>query len=533
MRATFTESRESWRTTTDASGAYEFRELSAGRYQLSASKGSFVPLQYGQTRAFEAGRPLDIGDGQTIERVDFSLPRGGVITGRVVDEFGEPTTDVQVSALRYQFKQGRRQLVPVGRIATTNDVGEYRLFGLPPGSYYLSATLRSTTVLDTATADRLGYAPTYYPDALSVSGAQRLTVDLGRALYGIDMVLGSARMARISGTVVDAAGHPMTHGTVIAVQTDSGVFAPSGRGQIRPDGTFILTNIGPGEYTLVALSPQTALAGEPIEAFVVVTGEDISGLRLAGITPAVATGRVVLPQAGGGSVRASSIRLITAAVHPKPALNLVGGSVHTINDDFTFELKVQPGLQVVRLAPQVTGVTLKAVRLNGTDVTDIGIEFRSGGNVGGLEVELTAQLSELSGVVRDVTGRPVKDYTMIVFPRDPQLWTNTSRHFGSSRPDQNGRYRVRCLPPGDYLAVALDYIEPGSGTDPEFLETVRYRATPFPLAEGEIRTTVRSARDDGTPWRIIGLANCRVVHLRAGRRRQASHGLPDVWRNNR
>ena len=129
-------------TTTDGDGKYEFKELPAGRYNVFASKGSYVGLSYGQQRPFEPGKPLEILEAQTVEKVDFALPRGGVITGRIVDEFGEPLADAQVSAQRYQNIAGRRRLVPAGRPAQTNDIGEFRLFAIPPGQYYLSATLR-------------------------------------------------------------------------------------------------------------------------------------------------------------------------------------------------------------------------------------------------------------------------------------------------------------------------------------------------------------------------------------------------------
>jgi hypothetical protein len=88
---------------------------SAGRYTLNAAKGSYVSLQYGQRRPFEPGKPVEVLEGQTIERLDFSLPRGAVITGRILDEFGELVTDAQVAALRYQFVGGGRRLVPAGR----------------------------------------------------------------------------------------------------------------------------------------------------------------------------------------------------------------------------------------------------------------------------------------------------------------------------------------------------------------------------------------------------------------------------------
>ena len=94
------ELRENRLATTDAQGAYEFKELPAGRYTLSANKGSYVSLQYGQTRPLEPGKPLQILDAQTLDKVDFGLPRGSVITGRIVDEFGEPTADVMVAPMR-------------------------------------------------------------------------------------------------------------------------------------------------------------------------------------------------------------------------------------------------------------------------------------------------------------------------------------------------------------------------------------------------------------------------------------------------
>src|SRR6476620_8280197 len=136
------EIRENRMASTDESGAYEFKEVRAGRYTIMASKGSYVNVSYGQQRPTDAAKPLEILDHQTVERVDLMLPRGAIITGRVVDEFGEPASDIQVAMERYQVIQGQRRLFSSGRNGTTNDIGEFRLFGIPPGQYYLSATWR-------------------------------------------------------------------------------------------------------------------------------------------------------------------------------------------------------------------------------------------------------------------------------------------------------------------------------------------------------------------------------------------------------
>jgi hypothetical protein len=89
-------------TMTDAEGRYELTQLPAGRYQLKATRGGYVEVGYGQRRPFERGRPLELGEGAVLQNIDFALPPGGVVTGRVVDETGEPVAQASVSLARRQ-----------------------------------------------------------------------------------------------------------------------------------------------------------------------------------------------------------------------------------------------------------------------------------------------------------------------------------------------------------------------------------------------------------------------------------------------
>src|SRR5215813_5707921 len=126
---------------TDDSGIFDFTEVPAGRYTVSVSKSGFVSLSYGQRRPLQAGTPLTLADGQQLKNVDFQLPRGSVIGGRIMDEDGEPMAGVMVRVMRYQYLQGDRRLTPAGN-AQTDDRGSYRVWGLMPGDYYINAIAR-------------------------------------------------------------------------------------------------------------------------------------------------------------------------------------------------------------------------------------------------------------------------------------------------------------------------------------------------------------------------------------------------------
>lgn len=119
-------------TMTDAEGRYELTQLPAGRYLLKATRGGYVELTYGQRRPFERGRPLELEEGAVLKNVDFALPPGGAVTGRVVEEMGEPVAQASVSLARRRYIDGERQFV-AERGGSTDDRGAFRIFGVAPG----------------------------------------------------------------------------------------------------------------------------------------------------------------------------------------------------------------------------------------------------------------------------------------------------------------------------------------------------------------------------------------------------------------
>src|SRR4029453_3428506 len=131
-------------------------------------------------------------------------------------EFGEPIADVQVSALRNQFTASGARPVNTSRLAATNDIGEFRLFGVPPGQYFLSASYRGQFMsVGPTTGDTSGYAVTYYPGTADIASAQKLTVGLGGSISDVTLMLVPTRTARVSGIVIDGQGRPVMQGSVM------------------------------------------------------------------------------------------------------------------------------------------------------------------------------------------------------------------------------------------------------------------------------------------------------------------------------
>jgi carboxypeptidase family protein len=481
--------RENRSAVTDLEGRYEFTDLPAGQFNLNATKPGYVDFGYGQTTPGEMGKTLKVGDKQVVEKIDFTLPRGAVITGRVLDEFGEPMADVQVSVLRNQFTASGPRPVNAGRFATTNDIGEFRVFGIGPGQYLLAASYRGQMMsVGPVSGDTSGYAVTYYPGTANIADAQRLTIGLGGSVSDVTVMLVATRTARVSGIVVDGQGRPVKQGSVMLVPHSQAFGGPmGGGGMIRPDGTFTINSVAPGDYTLRGMLPgQPGAPPDTAMANISVNGVDLTDVRLEPVKPISVSGQVLLDPAAARSFKPETMRLNAPPSEPGPLFGPMPPPA-AIRDDFTFEFKASAGPSVVRLSGPA-GWMIKSVSLNGADVTD-GITFRDE-DVTGLEVELTNKVPDLSGQVTNGNGDAVLDYYAIAFPQDQNLWSAPGPgRTGMTRPDDQGRYRFRTLRPGNYYVVAVEHVQTGEWMDPAFLESVRSRATRVTLNEGDTLVT--------------------------------------------
>jgi len=481
-------------TSTDADGRYEIADLPAGRYTLRVSRSGYLTLRYGQRRPLEPGKPLQLLDKQVVENVDFVLPRMSVINGRITDEFNDPIEGVSVYALRSMYFNGRRQLVPTGSGGMrTDDTGQFRLLGLAPGVYFVTASTRETwTVNRNGVKQVMGYAPTYFPGTTRVGDARRVTLRLGEESGNIDFSLVAGRAATLSGTAFDSHGRPYSNvGVREEVRGDAfASFGTIASAIVASDGTFTIRNVPPGEFTLEAVSRRDSAEPDAALLTVVVDGVDIDNLSLTGSAGGTVVGQVITED--GAAPALPRLRIsVTERTSGQPDPALLGafrnpGSAD-VNADGTFTIKGVFGRSRLRLTLP-DGWALKAVLHDGRDIAELPIELRSGETLSGVQVIVTKRMTSVTGQLVDEKGSPLTDGTVVVFAADSSRWAEDSRFVRSARPDQQGQWRIRGLPPGEYLAVAVESIEDGQWNEPEYLESIRRFGQKVTLVEAGEQT---------------------------------------------
>ncbi|MBY0495676.1 MAG: carboxypeptidase-like regulatory domain-containing protein [Cyanobacteria bacterium] len=500
VRAMSMEGRGGGITSTDNEGYYEIKELPAGRYTITAMKGGFAQGNYGQRRPGDPGTPIDLSDGQRAEKVNFVLYRGGVIAGRIVDDGGEAVAGTSVSAMRFAFVSGARRLVPGGSEGAqdrTDDQGYFRLYGLAPGDYFVSANNRGNQMLmpGMINTEQDGFAPTYFPGTSNLGEATRVTLKAGQEMTGANFALIVARMARIRGRVLNSRGEPVSGSMLMLTPADPVMGMTFGmnmsNAMVAGDGSFQFANISPGKYNINVRpngmpGPTTEFAVMPVT----VGNDDIDNIIVTTSLGAIARGVVITDDGTVPSMRPDLVQIF-----PQQAdmtVNIMSGGPTKVNDDFTFEMHSLFDRRLIRasVTQSLGGPSwyVKAVLLDGADVIDSGIEFTPGRVYEGLQIVLTQKATELSGLLTDERGKPVVDATVVIFPGNRDKWTFQSRYLRTLRPDTNGKYTIKALPPGDdYMIIAVQNLESGQGSDPDFLARAREEAHSFTLNEGEFK----------------------------------------------
>ncbi len=251
--------------STDNDGRFEIKKVDPGRYEFVASHTAYISQRY-QARGTNDGAILALVPGQEVNAVLFRLVRGGAITGRVIDEAGEPMVSVTVSVLQEPSTEEIEEAGPRGKkremfessSATSDDRGEYRVFGLKPGDYYIKAAEtdrpRGQVVWDGTewTIRReLGsqYAPLFYPGVVQVDQAQAVSLSAGEEVQA-DFAMRHIKMVEVSGRILAADGGPATDAYVDLSVPEVGDWSQRLTASTDAKGEFSIKGVPPGSYIL-------------------------------------------------------------------------------------------------------------------------------------------------------------------------------------------------------------------------------------------------------------------------------------------
>jgi hypothetical protein len=526
---------------TDDEGRFTLERLPAGRFHLSAARSGFITSGYGAKRPGRPGTAIAVGAGVRVDDLRVRIWRGAAVAGVVRDEFGVPAPGIPVFAVPARLTSGVAPTLSNDG-ATTDDRGQFRIFGLEPGVYAVAARpaggvgasmtarteaetdavfarLRSRApsagaVADPPASGPFTYAPVYYPGTANVSSATPITLAAGQVVEGLDFPLERVATAVVEGVVIRPDGTPAS-----GAQVQLALVEPPGRfpsdepvfldTQSGPDGRFRISSVTPGDYRLIARTPATPPTPGPdtgrffvstgpsvwATADVRMVGSDVTGLVLPLAPGRSITGRLVFK--GSADAPTSSTPLyarltpVTGISRSSVIRTLASGWSALIKPDGSFVLEgVAPGrFRFSLTGPALTNSTWvpQSALVGDVDVFD-GLVDTTSLPDGELVVTYTDVSSGLSGLLQTSDGSPFSDVFVIAYSTNTSHWGPHARRVRAVRPGVDGRYEMTGLPPGEYYLGAVTDVDEDEWHDPAFLTDLIASSLTLTIKDGEQKT---------------------------------------------
>jgi protocatechuate 3,4-dioxygenase beta subunit len=456
-----------YNVTTDAEGQFVFTQVVPGTYRVLVRHNRFVPGVYGQKAdVFSNGGLLTLKPGDEVKDLLFRLVPTAAIVGQVVDEDGEPLPGVEVQALvRASRLPTGSEMPPEGgslapiRTAITNDLGQFRLYGLPPGAYFVSAvdsgmpelsehSLTGGFGYEIADAPQPKYPPTYYPGTANPSQAARVEVRTGDEIR-IEFRLLRVDTYQVSGRVLDASGHPVQGANISISPDDLATEFSSLRygGETDSAGRFQITGVAPGNYSIDASRIEDQkqwMADHPIT----VSGDNVAGLELVLLPPVKVLGHIVFQgsaslQPGRGIVW---VRPMTEGGHHFGAGDIRKDNAFTVDG-------LLPGTYTISVTPLVNDSYLAAAHLGMVDVLKDGMKVGNATPSGTLELVISPNGASIEGVVIKAQ-KPVSGTAVHIEMNNSDQGRTLAK--ADAETDQYGQFTFHALPPGRYVITAKE-----------------------------------------------------------------------------
>jgi hypothetical protein len=471
-------------TTSDGGGHFTFQNIQAGRYRLRASRNGYITLMRVTLGSAPPVAVLSLAAGQQLDGIALKMIPHAAISGRILDEEGEPAPNARVMLQRYRYLRGRKQLFSAGPSAISNDLGEYRLFGIAPGKYFLSVTPAPAPDTRSAAPPAMDYVTTWFPGVIDPAAAGPLDVAAGSQLTGIHVTLSKARTVHVSGRVSNAGSEDQHLRVFIIPRPPGGVAtailasALDGR-----TGAFDIANVTPGSYNLVAVVTDgkvSRAARLPL---------DVKNANLENLSVMIAAGIAVKgylrAEDGSSPVELSNV---TVTLQPRDPEDMFYGDVNPSKLDRAgvFVIPdVAPGAYDLSLDGLANGDYVKSIRADAIDALASGLDLTSGTAPSILEVVVSPKAATVTGILRSSpTGARVPGASVVLIPQE-QPRRGQRYYYRTAVSDLTGAFSLSSLPPGEYMAFAWQDLDGDAWLDPDFMKPFEKSGEPVSLGEGD------------------------------------------------
>ncbi len=447
------------RAKTDADGRFRFTEVAAGQYLINALTPGFYSasdFQYGLP-----GRTLNVGKGETIENIELQLKRGAVITGRVTDENDEPIAETQVQLQRVGDRLPLRQNMLSFDMHRTDDLGVYRIYGLPPGKYQVSVGSSARDGLISYQNLRASIEQTFHPDTTDQAKAKVVELEEGQIASDVDIRIAKRKNSyEVSGRVVDVQTGQAVAGVNVAfgfVQPSTGRVGGWTTSTTRTDasGAFQLLGLHPGKYVMSirAATDKDEYFNDPIT--IGVTDSDLAGIEIRAQRGAVISGWAVIEGTTDPAILAKrpQINLQAATEDSTFVFNQRSARVRT---DGSFQIGgLSTGKKRLTAYTSATGLSLVRIEQNGAPIKDNQIEVRAGEEIKNVRFVFAHSTAAIRGRVEFVGGTLPEGISIIVLAQPVERGSANGK---STQLDARGQFVLDGLLPGEYtLRLSVNY----------------------------------------------------------------------------
>ncbi|HET9216902.1 MAG TPA: carboxypeptidase-like regulatory domain-containing protein [Terriglobia bacterium] len=480
---------------TDGDGRFAFRDVTPGFYTIRVQKEGFFGKPEGGTFPPTAATDVSVA-AKEVSAASLSMTPGALIGGRVYGVDGQLLPNAIVWAMRVTYPLGYAVLSgQVSKLA--DDRGEFRLFWIPPGDYYLTAEAPRAASIPGGGPAGQGIK-TFYPGVTDVTEARTLTVKGGEEMLGMDVGIRGSSSFKVSGQITSLIPLPVAQN---AAGANAAVLVLLGRDATAPDdtkqvgtvplvptiGKFEISNILPGTYDLFARVPDPASqasGGAPVawgRARLDVRDMDVPNVSIV-IPPAVDVRGTV--SAGGGKMPSSiRVQLMPDDAAAKiPAYQQVSRRTVPVDAAGAFAVPAVPAgrFRVSAIAGLPPDMYLADVRQSAQSVFDTGFDVNSG-NTAPLEIALAAGAGSVTGVVVDGPMKVVPGATVVLVPETKRR--SNRALYVSATSDAYGRFSLRGVSPGDYKVFAWESIPTEAYVNAAFMVKHEDRGKPVHVGQ--------------------------------------------------